>query len=117
MTKVLTNPKDIKKFIKQLIQAKIEAYFDRFKDDSEMVLAITDTQSEAEKIKSFLLRSRVLSDRRSMVIAVQRFPDLLGVDDKFPLFGVFYVSVHEKEDRAKVMNNMLVKAITKIARN
>lgn len=114
MANVLTNPEEIKKFLKHLVYEQVEAYFERFDSDSEMLLAIADSQSQADRIKSFLLRSSVLSDRCSMAIAVQRFPNLFENDDKFPLFGVFYVSEHPKEDRAKLMNNVLVKAINRI---
>src|SRR4030042_3831296 len=112
MTAVFTNPQEIKQMMKQLIQSHIEAYFERFKDGAEMVMAITDTQSQADKIKSLLLRSSVLSDRHSMSVAVQGPPGVREDEDTFPLFGVFYVSVHTKEERAQVMNTVLVNALT-----
>lgn len=118
MTKILTNPKAIKRFIKHLIQVQLEAYFDRFNDDSEMLLVITDTPAQVDQIKSFLLRSRVLSDRRSLTVCTQPFSGAPEHTGDSPFFGIFYVSEHEKEDRAKTMNNVLSRAITRIlARN
>ncbi len=114
MVQVLTNPQDIKKFLKYLVHAQIEAYFERFHEESDMLLAITDTQSQVDKIQSLLLRSSVLSDRRAMAITVHRLPNLVAGEAKFPLFGIFYISVHTKEERAKVMNTILVRAIARI---
>jgi len=111
MIKVLTSPHEIKQFLKHLIHEQIEAYFDRVKDDEDMLLAVTDTQSQADQIKAFLLRSKVLADRRFMDIAVQRIPNLSTGEERFPVFGVFYVSGHLKADRARVMNNVLAKII------
>jgi hypothetical protein len=117
MTKILTDPKAIKKFIKHVIHAQVEAYFERLKQNSEMMLVITDTPTQADEIKSFLLRSRVLSDRRSLTVCTQPFPGLSECGEGPPFFGVFYVSGHEREDRAKTMNNVLEKAITRILAN
>jgi hypothetical protein len=117
MTRILTNPKAIKKFIKQLIQTQVEAYFERLKDNAEMLLVITDTPAQADKIQSFLHRSRVLSDRRSLTVCTQRFPNLLESDENPPFFGIFYVSVHEKAERAKTMNTVLERAITRLLAN
>lgn len=114
MIKILTNPKAIKKFIKRVIQVQLEAYFERLNDDSEMLLVITDTPAQVDKIKSFLLRSRVLSDRRSLTVCTQPLPDFSEHTGKSPFFGIFYVSEHEKEDRAKTMNTVLASAITRI---
>ena len=114
MTKILTNPKAIKRFIKQAIQAQVEAYFERINDDSEMLLVVTDTPTQVDQIKSFLLRSRVLSDRRSLTVCTQPLPNFSEHRGNPPFFGIFYVSEHEKEDRAKTMNNVLARAITRI---
>jgi len=114
MTKILTDPKAIKKFIKRLVQVQLEAYFEHLNDDSEMLLVITDTPTQADEIQSFLLRSRVLSDRRSLTVCTQPFPDLSENRENAPFFGVFYVSEHEKKDRAKIMNNVLARAITRL---
>jgi hypothetical protein len=114
MTKILTNPKAIKRFIKHVIQVQLEAYFECLNDDSEMLLVITDTPVQVDKIKSFLLRSQVLSDRRSLTVCTQPFPKLSENHETAPFFGIFYVSEHEKEDRAKIMNNVLTRAIARI---
>ena len=114
MTKILTNPKAIKRFIKHVIQVQLETYFECLNNDSEMLLVITDTPTQVDTIKSLLLRSRVLSDRRSLTVCTQPFPNVLENTGDSPFFGIFYVSEHEKEDRAKTMNNVLSRAITRI---
>ena len=117
MTKILTNPKAIKRFIKHFIQVQLETYFECLNNDSEMLLVVTDTPAQVDKIKSFLLRSRVLSDRRSLTVCTQPFSDISKKTEDTQFFGIFYVSEHEKEDRAKTMNHVLTSAITKILAN
>ena len=114
MTKILTNPKAIKKFIKHLVQVQLEAYFERLKDNAEMMLVITDTPAQADQIQSFLHRSRVLADRRSLTVCTQRFPNLMESEENSPLVGVFYVSEHEKAERAQIVNTVLEKAIIRL---
>jgi hypothetical protein len=111
MVKVLTNPIEIKQFLKQLVSKQIDAYFARFKDDSEMLLAVVENQAQAEQIETFLRRSRALTERRFLDVAVQPLPGLAVGDEKFPLVGVFYVSGHLKKDRARVMNHVLGKLV------
>ena len=114
MIKVLTSPKEIKQFFERLLCEQIEAYFDHFQDDAEMLLAIADTPAEADNIQALLLRAGVLAERRSLDVAVQRLPQLAASPDKLPEYGVFYTSVHVKKDRARTMNDLLVKIITTI---
>ncbi len=114
MTRILTNPKAIKRFIKHVVQVQLDAYFEQLNDDAEMMLVLTDTPAQTDQIKSFLLRSRALADRRSLTVCTQPFPNFSDNTEESPFFGIFYVSEHEKEERAKTMNNVLTRAITKL---